>query len=205
DTVWRKLEEFPEGGLAPVARMTFADLRGITSLADVIRRDHIEHVVVVSSHTVDLTLASELLTCGGVDAWLSVVPPLTELFLHPGRLSELGGVPFIPLGRVLRLRPSSPGKRAFDLVAAGLALLFFAPVLLVAMLAVLVDDGRPVFYRQRRVGRHGQTFGMLKLRSMVVGADRMVETLREQNVSDGLLFRVADDPRVTRSGRILRR
>src|SRR5581483_4240759 len=134
DTVWRKLEEFPEGGLAPVARMTFADLRGITSLADVIRRDHIEHVVVVSSHTVDLTLARELLTSSGVDAWFSVVPPLTELFLHPGRLSELGGVPFIPLGRLLRSRPSSPGKRGFDLLVASLGLIFFAPALLLAML-----------------------------------------------------------------------
>jgi lipopolysaccharide/colanic/teichoic acid biosynthesis glycosyltransferase len=101
-------------------------------------------------------------------------------------------------------RPSR-GKRAFDLVAASLLLIVLAPLMLATALAVAIADGRPLLYRQRRVGHRGRPFGMLKFRSMVDGAEHFVIDLRHQNVTDGLLFKVRDDPRVTRVGRIIRR
>jgi lipopolysaccharide/colanic/teichoic acid biosynthesis glycosyltransferase len=86
-------------------------------------------------------------------------------------------------------------NRAADVAIAGTALLAVSPVLAVAALAVKLDDGGPVLYRQRRVGRDGAEFELLKLRTMVVGAEGMGAGL---SVNEG-------DPRITRVGRVLRK
>jgi lipopolysaccharide/colanic/teichoic acid biosynthesis glycosyltransferase len=109
------------------------------------------------------------------------------------------------MGRILRSRTRFPGKRTFDLVVSLTLLILFSPVLLAAAVATKLGDGGPVLFRQRRVGKGGATFAMLKFRSMVVGADTMRPDLAAHNVSDGLLFRMKDDPRITPVGRILRR
>jgi lipopolysaccharide/colanic/teichoic acid biosynthesis glycosyltransferase len=86
-------------------------------------------------------------------------------------------------------------KRALDLAGAGLALLLASPLLFLAALAIKLDDRGPVLYRQRRVGRQGQEFDLLKLRTMVVGAE-----------AQGAGWAVNEgDPRITRAGRVLRR
>jgi exopolysaccharide biosynthesis polyprenyl glycosylphosphotransferase len=205
DVVWRKLTDFPEGGLRPVAHVPMDALSTDGALAREIRRSGVQHVVVVPAHVDEVNLAAHLQRTRGLDTRLSIVPPLADLFLHPARVSELGGVPFIPLGRAFRGRTSFPGKRQMDVLVASVVLLVASPLLLLAAIAIKLDDGGPVFFRQRRVGKGGETFGMLKLRSMVVGADRLQAELGDHNVSDGLLFRMARDPRVTRVGRLLRR
>jgi len=86
-------------------------------------------------------------------------------------------------------------KRAFDVVAGSLILLLVSPLLLVAAFGILVDDWGPVLYRQRRVGKDEEEFELLKLRTMVVGAETMGAGLA---VNEG-------DPRITRVGRLLRR
>ena len=85
-------------------------------------------------------------------------------------------------------------KRLFDIVASLAALVLLSPFLLGTALAVALDSGRPVLFRQTRVGRHGHPFGMLKFRSMVQNA-----------ASIGPYFTSADDPRITRVGRFIRR
>jgi lipopolysaccharide/colanic/teichoic acid biosynthesis glycosyltransferase len=86
-------------------------------------------------------------------------------------------------------------KRVFDVVAAAAALVLAAPVLAIAALAILLDDGPPVLYRQARVGLKGRGFEIVKLRTMVVGAERQ---------GAGLAVNYGD-PRITRAGRVLRR
>jgi lipopolysaccharide/colanic/teichoic acid biosynthesis glycosyltransferase len=96
-------------------------------------------------------------------------------------------------------------KRLFDVVVASAMLLLLLPVLAIVAVAVKLGDGGPVFYRQRRTGFRGGVFEIVKFRSMTQGADRMNADLRELSVSDGLLFKVPDDPRVTPVGRVIRR
>ena len=72
-------------------------------------------------------------------------------------------------------------------------------------LAVKITSHGPVFFQQERVGRDGRTFSMLKFRSMVVGADRMVDDLTDESDGNGVLFKKKDDPRVTGVGKVLRR
>ena len=88
----------------------------------------------------------------------------------------------------------SPGKRLFDLVAAGAGLLLLAPVLAVVALAIMLESGPPVFFRQERVGRHGVPFRIWKFRTMVADAERT-----------GGALTIGADPRITSLGRFLRR
>jgi exopolysaccharide biosynthesis polyprenyl glycosylphosphotransferase len=95
-------------------------------------------------------------------------------------------------------------KRVFDVGLAGVGLLLTAPLLAVVTVAVKLDSPGPVFFGQSRVGRHGHHFRVWKFRTMVVDAEARLGELREQNEADGPLFKMREDPRITRVGRFLR-
>jgi lipopolysaccharide/colanic/teichoic acid biosynthesis glycosyltransferase len=101
-------------------------------------------------------------------------------------------------------RSSARVKRATDLLGAGLGILATAPVMAVLAILIRLDSHGPVFFRQDRVGRNGRPFEMLKFRSMVDGAEARRAELEAFNESDGV-FKIAEDPRVTRIGRFLRK
>jgi lipopolysaccharide/colanic/teichoic acid biosynthesis glycosyltransferase len=97
-------------------------------------------------------------------------------------------------------------KRTIDLVGSALGLLVLTPLLLIAAVAVKVSSPGPVFYVSERVGREGRPFGMVKFRSMTHGAHDSRATHHHLNIHDsGPVFKIRDDPRVTRVGRYLRR
>jgi exopolysaccharide biosynthesis polyprenyl glycosylphosphotransferase len=137
-----------------------------------------------------------------------------ELLVAPG-LIEVAGPrlhirPFEGLPLLAVEQPRFEGwrrvvKSGMDRSVAALGLLVLTPVWLAIAIAVRLESSGPVLYRQERVGHNGRPFTMLKFRSMVVGADRQVDQLRDANISDGLLFKMREDPRVTRVGRLLRR
>ncbi|MGZ6960928.1 MAG: sugar transferase [Ilumatobacteraceae bacterium] len=95
-------------------------------------------------------------------------------------------------------------KRCFDIVVASLALLVLSPVLIAVAIAIRLNDGAPILFSQSRVGRGGRTFGVLKFRSMMVNAESKLADLRAGNERQGPLFKMENDPRVTRVGRFLR-
>jgi lipopolysaccharide/colanic/teichoic acid biosynthesis glycosyltransferase len=97
------------------------------------------------------------------------------------------------------------GKRALDLVLGSVATLAALPVIAVAAAAIKVDSPGPVFHRAVRVGKGGGTFTFLKLRSMRVGAEELRGLLLHLNQAEGPAFKLHDDPRVTRVGRVLRK
>jgi lipopolysaccharide/colanic/teichoic acid biosynthesis glycosyltransferase len=96
-------------------------------------------------------------------------------------------------------------KRGFDLVASVLFLVVGIPLWLLIAVAIKLDSRGPVLYVSRRVGVREQEFGMLKFRTMVAGAAEQQDALEEENEASGALFKIRDDPRVTRVGRVLRR
>ncbi|MGA9533560.1 MAG: sugar transferase [Anaerolineales bacterium] len=112
-------------------------------------------------------------------------------------------------------QPSVPGltltltqrslKRALDLVLASIGILLTAPLVALAALAIKLEDGGPVLYRQERVGEGGRRFTLWKLRSMVPDAEARLDGLLSGNVDKGPTFKIKDDPRVTAVGRITRR
>ena len=107
--------------------------------------------------------------------------------------------------RVQRARAQLFCKRLIDIVGASIGLVVGAPVALVIALAVRISSGKHVLFKQTRVGRDGKQFTMYKLRTMHLDAERLLITLVDQNEGAGVLFKMQNDPRVTRMGRLLRR
>ena len=97
-------------------------------------------------------------------------------------------------------------KRMFDIFFATLIVLLFLPLMIVIAIVICVDDPKagPIF-KQKRVGRHGKEFYMYKFRTMRPNAEEMLEELKSRNEMDGPVFKIKDDPRITRVGRILRK
>jgi len=97
-------------------------------------------------------------------------------------------------------------KRVLDVIGATVGLILLAPVFLAVSLAIVIEDGWPVFFAQTRVGQNGRQFKFYKFRSMVRNAEKLKETLVQQNESgDGVIFKMKRDPRITRVGRFIRR
>ncbi len=96
-------------------------------------------------------------------------------------------------------------KRGLDVVVSALLLTVLSPLLVLIAVLILLDSGRPVFFRQRRAGKDGRPFTMVKFRTMVVDAEERLGELVDLHSLDEPAFKIADDPRVTRSGRLLRR
>jgi lipopolysaccharide/colanic/teichoic acid biosynthesis glycosyltransferase len=99
---------------------------------------------------------------------------------------------------------AAAGKRLLDVAGSIAILLAVLPVMAAVAIAVLVSDGRPILYRQERIGRRGRAFTILKFRTMVTGAEQLLDGLQAHNERRGPLFKMAQDPRVTRIGRFLR-
>lgn len=96
-------------------------------------------------------------------------------------------------------------KRAFDVIFSSLVLILLSPLFLVIALLIKHEDGGPVLFTQERVGRNGEPFTIHKFRSMSVDAESKIDELIEQSGGQALFFKLEDDPRVTRIGKILRR
>lgn len=97
-------------------------------------------------------------------------------------------------------------KRLFDIFFATLILLFFLPLMAVIALVIVIDDpSAGPFYKQIRVGRHGKEFYMYKFRTMRANADKIIDELAEKNEMDGPVFKMKEDPRITRAGKFLRK
>ena len=96
-------------------------------------------------------------------------------------------------------------KRAFDVVAACVALVLLSPVFLITAIAIFVEDGGPIFFTQQRAGKDMQSFTIYKFRSMYKNAEDLFEKMQEQNEQTGHAFKIKDDPRVTHVGKFIRR
>jgi exopolysaccharide biosynthesis polyprenyl glycosylphosphotransferase len=144
-------------------------------------------------------------TLKAVGVRVSVLPRLLEVVGSSVEFDDLHGVTVMGVRRFELTRSSAVVKRSFDLLGASLGLLVTSPLLLVIAVAVKLDSRGPVFFRQLRVGQHGERFYMLKFRTMVPDAEALKDSLRHRNEAKDGLFKIADDPRVTRVGRCLRK
>ena len=96
-------------------------------------------------------------------------------------------------------------KRIFDIVAATCGLVLFSPLMIIIAVLIKTEDHGPIFYKQVRVGKNGKTFKMYKFRSMFVNADKMLTKLKEHNDVEGPMFKMKDDPRITKVGHFIRK
>lgn len=120
-------------------------------------------------------------------------------------VEDLDGIPLLSLSTVPEGVFALAVKRVLDAVVSAVALLVLSPLLLGVAIAIKLDSPGPVLFRQRRVGRNGREFTLLKFRSMYRDAEARLAALRERNEATGPVFKIRDDPRVTRVGRFIRR
>ena len=168
-------------------------------------------------HTVFVALPGEmhpqLLTllqvCQHHNARVQVVPDLLQLSLNRVEFTNMAGIPVLGMRDMTAFGAISRSdrffKRALDLAAVTVLAIPALVIGALVALAIRVDSRGPVIYASPRIGRDGQRFMMYKFRSMVVGADEQKEALQDLNEADGPLFKIKEDPRQTRVGRVIRR
>jgi exopolysaccharide biosynthesis polyprenyl glycosylphosphotransferase len=162
--------------------------------------------VMISLSSVTDTLVNTMtrrLTDGGYHVALS--SSLRDIDVTRIRPQHLGGRTLIYVEPIIRNGWRAAAKRVFDIAIAIVALVVTIPVIAIAALANRLSSRGPVFFRQIRVGRDGQEFEIIKLRTMGVDAEARKAELMAQNESDGALFKIRNDPRVTPIGRYLRK
>jgi exopolysaccharide biosynthesis polyprenyl glycosylphosphotransferase len=181
-------------------------LGDIDDVADVVTRFEVDTVAVLPCPELDGSALRRLgWALEKTQAELLLAPAVTEIVGTRVQIRPVSGLPLLHMERPELRGVRRLTKNLVDKTAAALGMFFFLPVLCGLALAVKVTSPGPVLFRQERVGRDGRTFSMLKFRSMVVGADRMVDDLARESDGNGVLFKKKVDPRVTRIGRFMRR
>jgi exopolysaccharide biosynthesis polyprenyl glycosylphosphotransferase len=214
DTVARRVMTHPEtrlhlvGYLSQATEEDSAELPRLGSLADiatVARVEGIERVVVTEQQMSEPAAERLIEECKEAGLALTFLPQHYGL-LGPGiELNRLAELPVLDFRFSDPPRSTQAMKRAMDVFVSGLVLVLVSPVLLVAALATLIDSGRPVFFRQQRAGKDGVPFTVLKFRTMVADAEDRLSELIDLSKLDEPAFKIPDDPRVTRIGKLLRR
>jgi exopolysaccharide biosynthesis polyprenyl glycosylphosphotransferase len=216
DIVARRIATHPEARLRLVGylsaprdkdrRASLPRLGSIEEISRVARRYDVERVVVAEQEEMSERDAEHLIEeCKAAGLGLTFLPRHYGM-LGPGiELNRLAELP------VLDFRFSDPPrstlalKRGLDLLVSGLMLTLLSPLLALIALYIVIDSGTPVFFRQRRAGKGGVPFTVLKFRTMVVNAEERLAELVDLEELDEPAFKIPDDPRVTRAGRLLRR
>jgi exopolysaccharide biosynthesis polyprenyl glycosylphosphotransferase len=136
---------------------------------------------------------------------LFVRTPLIDVDASRTSVAEAGGLRLLRVRPAGRRGPAQVVKNLLERPLAALMLLLLAPILISLSLAIRLDTAGPAIFRQQRVGRDGRLFTMYKFRTMSNGAHQAVADLIDQNESDAVLFKMRQDPRITRIGAVLRK
>lgn len=136
---------------------------------------------------------------------VKVVPDLYEGLALGAGVTYIGNVPVLQLSSQSTPALQSFLKRVLDVCVASFAVILTSPLMLISALAIKLDSPGPVIYSAWRVGRKGRRFRCYKFRTMVANADAQKDNLRHMNQRNGATFKIANDPRITRVGRVLRK
>jgi exopolysaccharide biosynthesis polyprenyl glycosylphosphotransferase len=177
----------------------------LDDLGRLVADEQIDRVIVAFSRARHNDFLRVVRACADAAVKVNIVPRLFEVVSSRALVDDVEGIPLLDVGHVELSLFNLAVKRAFDLVVGGIFFVFFLPVLAVVALSIKLDSSGPVFYRQERTGRGGKSFWIYKFRSMHDGADAMRLDLASQNDYSGPMFKMKEDPRITRIGGWLRR
>jgi exopolysaccharide biosynthesis polyprenyl glycosylphosphotransferase len=165
----------------------------------------VDEVIITGWSGADAPVLELLEVCRRRGLPVRLAPTTAELLSHSVQAVPAPGLPLFELRPPVLGGAAFLAKRAFDLVVGSLLGLLAAPVIGVAALAIKLEDRGPVIHRSRRVGVEEQEFTCLKLRTMTVEAESLQDALEAANEADGPIFKIREDPRITRVGGFLRR
>jgi exopolysaccharide biosynthesis polyprenyl glycosylphosphotransferase len=183
----------------------FRALGKIDNLTDLLAAESIDEVIITLPWQYHRKIMSIMTLCERRHVRTRLVPDLYQMRISRMQVEEIAGVPMIGVKEVGIGGLNQFVKRAIDVVIAGLGLILAAPLMLLMAVMIKMESPGPVLFKQERVGKDGQLFTIYKFRSMVEDAEARKESLQALNEADGPLFKIKDDPRLTRLGRWLRR
>ena len=197
------VDDDPYRGRTDIGR--FAALGEVSALPELLRRHEIDEVVITLPWSAQPKIMEVIEQCEAFGAKSRVVPSLLQMNLSRIDVNDFGGIPMLsahdgdigPFNRAF--------KRGVDIAMGTLFLLICSPILAIAAIAIRIESPGPAIFSQLRAGKDGKPFKVYKLRSMFKDADQLKEQLRDMNEVDGPMFKIREDPRRTKVGRLIRK
>ncbi len=176
----------------------------INEFNNLVRQYFIDEVFITNSENINNI--TQLLQQGKEhNVSIKVIPNPFELTAEVMDISRIGNLPVLNYSIKELHRADLYDKRIMDIIISGLALVLLLPPSLIIAIAIKIYDGGPVFYISKRYGRKGTLFNFYKFRSMVIWAEEKMELLKSGNEKDGPIFKMKEDPRITKIGKLLRK
>ncbi|HEY52012.1 MAG TPA: sugar transferase [Caldilineae bacterium] len=183
----------------------FSALGSIDNLAQVIDQYRVEEVIITLPWQYHRRIMSVLNQCTHLNVRARVVPDVLQLSLDQVDVEVLDGIPLLGVKTVSISGSRLAIKRTLDVLITLVGMIVILPVMALVALAIKLDTPGPVLFVQKRIGKNGQPFNAFKFRSMVADAEDLRGDLTDFNEADGPLFKIKNDPRLTRTGRWIRR
>ena len=183
----------------------FKALGSTQKLQTLLDSDAVDEVIITLPWQYHRKIMSISGVCERYDVRARIVPDVFQMTLSRVEVDEMAGVPLIGLKHTTITGSNLILKRVLDFTLALLGLILLAPLMALVALAVKLDSSGPAIFSQERVGKDGKRFGIYKFRSLVNNAESQKANLLQLNEADGPLFKIKDDPRMTRLGRFLRK
>ena len=176
-----------------------------TDVEQLLRDKTIDEVILIKENAGQNEVEKMVEICSEVGVIFRMYSPFFNMLANKTHLQYFGTLPMLTISSTSINYLELKAKRVMDSVFSFLALLFLSPVFLIIALAIKLDSKGPVLFSQKRVGLRGRRFMVYKFRTMVTNAEELKSELVELNEVDGPVFKIANDPRITRVGRFLRK
>ncbi|MEE2754835.1 MAG: sugar transferase [Candidatus Latescibacterota bacterium] len=177
----------------------------IELLADRLQRASVDEVMLASLEMDSQEILAVMATCQERSVRFSMVPNLFNVLTSRIQVREIAGVPIFAIDERIFLRSSRILKRSIDLTIGTISLVLASPVIALVSLLIKLDSRGPVVLAQTRIGKGSRPFTVFKFRSMRHDAEAMLDELSHLNESKGPIFKIREDPRLTRVGRVIRK
>lgn len=197
------VDDNPNKGERKIGRIK--GLGSLDKLPAIIDAEAVDEVIITLPWNYHRRILAVMRECERRQVAGRLVPDLFQMSLSRVAVSDLGGLPLIEIQEIAFSKVALVVKRAVDLFGATMGLLVGWPLFLIIAIAIKRDSPGPVLFKQERVGKDHRRFTIYKFRSMREGAEHELEALKCDNECDEVIFKIANDPRMTRVGRFLRR
>jgi exopolysaccharide biosynthesis polyprenyl glycosylphosphotransferase len=180
-------------------------LGNIQDLKELIGRHQITDIVIALPYSAYHEMSKIVLCLEDLPVGVWIALGFFDLALYRTNIEDFAGIPMLDLRASAIDDYQRLIKRAFDVFFVLLALIPALPLMAFSALMIFLEDGRPIVFRQKRVGENGRLFEMLKFRTMVRNAEQLQSQVEKKDAAGNLIHKTKDDPRVTRVGHLLRR
>jgi exopolysaccharide biosynthesis polyprenyl glycosylphosphotransferase len=197
------VDDDPARGTTDLGR--FHALGGLEALETQLTAERVDEVIITLPWLYQRKITGLINVCQRLGARPRIVPDLLQPSLNQVDVDDLGGIPLIGIKEYSLSRAGLVVKRLLDITVSALGLFLFSPLWGLVALLIKLESHGPILFRQTRIGQGGKPFTVYKFRTMRDGAEEHLASLADQNQATGPLFKIKDDPRLTRLGRLFRR